>query len=355
MSFIMRPSRFAGGLESFAVKSIEGSYCEDPRVWMLTSTKAVMVYQDDTNIWASILTIAADNTITNTSRVKIGSGYTYLAAVYSAVIGNTVFVTYNSISQSQYFYGVAFTVSGTSITQGSSTSLASTDIGAITVTAPMSSTHFLTTLKDDTNTDVSVYGGSLSGTSITIGGRFVASTTTAPNQHISSLTSSKAIVFFSHSGNTYMRVVALSGTTASSGGSTATLDSAAHDTSGSCGLSSTTALYAANNSKCYVVTESSGNLSVGTALTFGTMGSGGRGDVNVLKISETSAAIFFAGNTGPTVQLLKISGTSVTLDGSAIQVSSSSTDTTIDLLSTDRFITGFRTGATANAAVVIKT
>ena len=324
MSFIMRPSRFAGGLESFAVKSIEGSYCEDPRVWMLTSTKAVMVYQDDTNIWASILTIAADNTITNTSRVKIGSGYTYLAAVYSAVIGNTVFVTYNSISQSQYFYGVAFTVSGT-------------------------------TLKDDTNTDVSVYGGSLSGTSITVGGRFVASTTTAPNQHISSLTSSKAIVFFSHSGNTYMRVVALSGTTASSGGSTATLDSAAHDTSGSCGLSSTTALYAANNSKCYVVTESSGNLSVGTALTFGTMGSGGRGDVNVLKISETSAAIFFAGNTGPTVQLLKISGTSVTLDGSAIQVSSSSTDTTIDLLSTDRFITGFRTGATANAAVVIKT
>ena len=319
----------------------------------LTATKAVMVWKEP-EIYASVLTIdATNNTITNTDRVQIGSDNSLTGLYAVAMNSTTVLVGYNDIGNGQKFTGIVFTVSGTSITVGSASVIAAVDMGAELVIAAMSSSHFVALVKNDTNTAIDAYGGSISGTSITAGGRFEASATTSETVEIQSLTSSKAVSVFAHTGSTFMRTVNLSGTTASSGGSTATLDNTVHDANGSCGLTDTTMLYASNTNKVWVITEDGGSLSAGTPLTFGTMGSSSRGAINCAKISATSAAIFFCGNGGPTVQLVTIDGTSVTLDGDPlVLIASASKMTSIQLLSTGKLIAGFTIGDRAKASVI---
>ena len=184
----------------------------------LTATKAVMVWKEPA-IYASVLTIdATNNTITNTDRVQIGSDNSLTGLYAVAMNSTTVLVGYNYIGNGQKFTGIVFTVSGTSITVGSASVIAAVDMGAELVIAAMSSSHFVALVKNDTNTAIDAYGGSISGTSITAGGRFEASATTSETVEIQSLTSSKAVSVFAHTGSTFMRTVNLSGTTASSGG-----------------------------------------------------------------------------------------------------------------------------------------
>ena len=345
-----------GGPVAGTEKQVYAGYSEQVWTVNLTATKAVQVWVGGSGIWVSILTIAADDTITtvpaSNTRTRLTSD-TSVTGIYAVALNaTTVVIGYNDIPNSQYFTMMAFTVLGTNITQGSPTVVGNIDMGAELVIARMSNTHGIAFVKDDTNTDISAYGFSVSGTSITQGGRVAISTTASETIDCSSLSASKAVGFWSISGVTYMRTINLSGTTASTGGAQATIGSGLAYSNGSCRLTSTKILFVSHPGKAYVITENgSGGLSAGAPLTFGSLGAGGRGDVNCCRMSDTEAAIFFVSSNGPVVQLVDIGSTTATLKGSPLVLSGAgAVATTGQLLSTNRLIAGYRLGPSPHGA-----
>jgi len=171
-------------------------------VAMLTSTKAIVAYQDDENSsygTACILDVSG-STITAGTAVVFESASTAYISV-AMLTSTKAIVTYRDIGNSSYGTACILDVSGSTITAGTPAVFESASTYYTSVTM-LTSTKAIVAYRDDGNSE---YGTAcildVSGSTITAGTAVVFESATTIYISVAMLTSTKAIVTYRDSGN----------------------------------------------------------------------------------------------------------------------------------------------------------
>ena len=180
----------------------ESGNTEWTSVAMLTSTKAIVTYSDITNSGygtACILDVSGSSITAGTPAV-FESAATYYTSV-TMLTSTKAIVTYNDGGNGGYGTSVILDVSGSSITAGTPVVFESANIGLQSVAA-LSSTKAIVAYSDVANAS---YGTScildVSGSTITVGTAVVFESANANYISVAMLTSTKAIATYQDNGN----------------------------------------------------------------------------------------------------------------------------------------------------------
>ncbi|WP_207668618.1 hypothetical protein [Dehalobacter sp. 12DCB1] len=314
----------AGGLVEFINGQVRNPKCYptvlDENVFGTGTVSNVTATKlDDTHIlvvyclnyiYAKVITINTDKTFSYGTALTIETTSSDGMAI-TALSSSKAFLAYNTNA----LFGVVLSVSGTTVTKGTITSIGSSNSFDCMM---VDDTHVLVTYR---NTSNSYYGtavvATISGTTFTLGTPLVYETLQCQYNSLAKLSSTKFLVMYREAGSTYYsmcRVLTISGTTITAG-SQYTINNTNCTYITGVALDSSRVLVTFSstiNGTCAVVLTVSGTtVVVGTAVQ--------------IYYNSTSHVIVMAGGSDNAVIVfyygiiaLKISGTTVTVEGKNI-------------------------------------
>ena len=289
------------------------------RITMLTSTKAIVVYQDTGNSsygTACILTVSGSTITAGTEVVFESASSNYFTVV--SFTETQALVVYGDTGNSGIGTYCLLTISGSTITAATPVAFMAGSIG-YPDSAKFSATQAIVTYMDGGNS--STYAASLftlSGTSISVGTAFQFDAVTGWLSSVSKLTATQAIVAYRGGSNYGTSVVLTISGTSFTKGTSVVFNSAATNALGSDTLTATQAIVAFRNSgnsyygtSC-VLNVSGTTVTAGSVVVFETANAEHIG-LSALTSSRAVVAYADAGNSGKgTYCILDVSGSTVT-------------------------------------------
>lgn len=187
-------------------------------VSQLDTDKCVVAFQDSTDSSYGNVQILTQSGVTISAGTKVRFSGTVVASGLSvAKLSTTSFVISYRNATDTYIYAVACTVSGTTITVGTPVKLSGTAGGASTSVLATSTTSGLCVYGDTTNNRVAAVAFTVSGTTITAGSVVATGMTGYSIPYITLHSSALVVVSCTIGATTYLVALSISGTTVTAG------------------------------------------------------------------------------------------------------------------------------------------
>jgi len=326
-------------------------------VTMLTSTKAIVAYRDGGNSGygtACILDVSGSTITAGTAVVFESANTSYISV--TMLTSTKAIVTYQDAGNSSYGTACILDVSGSTITAGTSVVFESAYALYISVTM-LTSTKAIVAYRDNGNSD---YGTAcildVSGSTITAGTPAVFESANTSYISVTMLTSTKAIVAYQDGGNSYYGtacILDVSGSTITAG-TPVVFESATTLYISVTMLTSTKAIvaYRDNGNSSYgtacILDVSGSTITAGTSVVFE---SATTNFISVTMLTSTKAIVTYTdgGNSSyGTACILDVSGSTITAGTAAVFESATTTYISVTMLTSTKAIVTYTDGGNSN-------
>jgi len=321
-------------------------------ITMLTDTKALVAYRDNTNeVGGACVLDISGTTVTAGTAVSFGAN-PYLSDVSVAKLSSTkVIVAYTDGSNNDYGTALILDISGSAITVGNTVAFNSSGATQPIAIASLSSTKAIVSYRDHGN---NYYGTAvvltISGASISVASEVVFESANAIHMSTSALSPTQAVVVYADGGNNNYGtscILSVSGTTITAG-TPVVFESASINNTSVTTLTSTKAIVAYKD----VGNSSYGTACIldisGSAITAGTPAvfeSAATSYTSLTSLSSTVAFVTYqdGGNSNyGTYNTLGVSGSTITIGNSVVFLASRIDGSSSAALTSDKTIIAFR-------------